>query len=186
MGRWRSRARPAASARSPSRSWRSSATKCTRSPESREETKYLKGIGAKEIVDRRALDLAKIRPLDKATWAGAVDNLGGDHARVAAVDVAHRRHRRRGRPCGRHEAQHDSRAVHPARRAPARRGQREYADAACARRSGTGLPSSGGRIRCTTRCARSTSTSCRRTSTRTSRAWSAAARSCGSEPDTHP
>ena len=43
-----------------------------------EEIKYLKSIGAKEIVDRRALDLAKIRPLDKATWAGAVDNLGGD------------------------------------------------------------------------------------------------------------
>lgn len=43
-----------------------------------EEAKYLKSIGAREIVDRRALDLAKIRPLDKATWAGAVDNLGGD------------------------------------------------------------------------------------------------------------
>ncbi len=43
-----------------------------------EEAKYLKGIGAKEIVDRRLIDLAKIRPLDKATWAGAVDNLGGD------------------------------------------------------------------------------------------------------------
>jgi acrylyl-CoA reductase (NADPH) len=43
-----------------------------------EETKYLKGIGAKEIVDRRSIDLAKIRPLDKATWAGAIDNLGGD------------------------------------------------------------------------------------------------------------
>jgi len=43
-----------------------------------EEAKYLKGIGAREIVDRRAIDVAKIRPLDKATWAGAVDNLGGD------------------------------------------------------------------------------------------------------------
>ena len=43
-----------------------------------EEAKYLKGIGAKEIVDRRAIDLANVRPLDKATWAGAVDNLGGD------------------------------------------------------------------------------------------------------------
>ena len=43
-----------------------------------EEAKYLKGIGAKEIVDRRALDLANVRPLDKSTWAGAVDNLGGD------------------------------------------------------------------------------------------------------------
>jgi putative YhdH/YhfP family quinone oxidoreductase len=27
---------------------------------------------------RSSLDLAKIKPLDKATWAGAVDNLGGD------------------------------------------------------------------------------------------------------------
>ena len=43
-----------------------------------EESKYLKSIGAREIVDRRGLDLAKVRPLDKATWAGAVDNLGGD------------------------------------------------------------------------------------------------------------
>jgi acrylyl-CoA reductase (NADPH) len=43
-----------------------------------EEAKYLKGIGAREIVDRRAIDVAKIRPLEKATWAGAVDNLGGD------------------------------------------------------------------------------------------------------------
>jgi putative YhdH/YhfP family quinone oxidoreductase len=43
-----------------------------------EEARYLKGIGAKEIVDRRGIDLAKIRPLDKSTWAGVVDNLGGD------------------------------------------------------------------------------------------------------------
>jgi NADPH:quinone reductase-like Zn-dependent oxidoreductase len=27
---------------------------------------------------RQSLDLAKIKPLDKATWAGAVDNLGGE------------------------------------------------------------------------------------------------------------
>jgi len=43
-----------------------------------EEEKYLKGIGAKVVVDRRTIDLGKIRPLDKSTWAGAVDNLGGD------------------------------------------------------------------------------------------------------------
>jgi putative YhdH/YhfP family quinone oxidoreductase len=42
------------------------------------ETDYLKGLGAKQVMLRSALDLAKIRPLDKATWAGAVDNLGGD------------------------------------------------------------------------------------------------------------
>jgi acrylyl-CoA reductase (NADPH) len=43
-----------------------------------EETGYLRGIGAKEVVQRQSIDLSKIRPLDKATWAGAIDNLGGD------------------------------------------------------------------------------------------------------------
>ena len=42
------------------------------------ETAYLKELGAKEVMLRSSLDLAKIRPLDKALWAGAVDNLGGD------------------------------------------------------------------------------------------------------------
>jgi putative YhdH/YhfP family quinone oxidoreductase len=43
-----------------------------------QEADYLKGLGAKEVMLRSSLDLAKIKPLDKATWAGAVDNLGGD------------------------------------------------------------------------------------------------------------
>ncbi|HEV8096815.1 MAG TPA: oxidoreductase [Burkholderiales bacterium] len=42
------------------------------------ETEYLAMLGAKEVKLRSTLDLAKIRPLDKALWAGAVDNLGGD------------------------------------------------------------------------------------------------------------
>jgi putative YhdH/YhfP family quinone oxidoreductase len=42
------------------------------------EADYLKGIGAKEVMLRSSLDLAKIKPLDKTTWAGAVDNLGGE------------------------------------------------------------------------------------------------------------
>ena len=42
------------------------------------ESDWLKKLGAKEILLRGSLDLAKIRPLGKATWAGAVDNLGGD------------------------------------------------------------------------------------------------------------
>ena len=42
------------------------------------ETDYLKGLGAKEVMLRTGLDLAKIKPLDKAMWAGAVDNLGGE------------------------------------------------------------------------------------------------------------
>lgn len=42
------------------------------------EADYLRSIGAKEVKLRGEMDLAKIRPLDKATWAGAVDNLGGE------------------------------------------------------------------------------------------------------------
>lgn len=43
-----------------------------------EEAAYLRGIGAREVMLRSALDLTQIRPLEKATFAGAVDNLGGD------------------------------------------------------------------------------------------------------------
>jgi putative YhdH/YhfP family quinone oxidoreductase len=42
------------------------------------ETDYLKRLGASEVMLRQSLDLAKIKPLGKETWAGAVDNLGGD------------------------------------------------------------------------------------------------------------
>ena len=42
------------------------------------ESDYLKGLGAAEVMLRSSLDLTKIRPLDRALWAGAVDNLGGD------------------------------------------------------------------------------------------------------------
>jgi acrylyl-CoA reductase (NADPH) len=42
------------------------------------EAAYLKGLGAKEVMPRKSLELSKIKPLDKATWAGAVDNLGGE------------------------------------------------------------------------------------------------------------
>jgi putative YhdH/YhfP family quinone oxidoreductase len=41
------------------------------------ESEWLKKLGAKEILLRQSLDLDKIKPLDKATWAGAIDNLGG-------------------------------------------------------------------------------------------------------------
>jgi len=41
------------------------------------ESDWLKRLGAKEILQRQDLSLDKIKPLDKATWAGAVDNLGG-------------------------------------------------------------------------------------------------------------
>jgi acrylyl-CoA reductase (NADPH) len=42
-----------------------------------EET-YLKSLGASGILLRDELDLGK-RPMEKALWAGAIDNLGGDY-----------------------------------------------------------------------------------------------------------
>jgi len=42
-----------------------------------EETNYLKGLGAKEVQLRQSIDIASTKPLEKATWAGAIDNLGG-------------------------------------------------------------------------------------------------------------
>ena len=41
------------------------------------EHAYLKELGASEILDRKKIDLGS-RPLEKAVWAGAVDNVGGD------------------------------------------------------------------------------------------------------------
>jgi putative YhdH/YhfP family quinone oxidoreductase len=42
------------------------------------EADYLRMLGAKDVMSRKGLDLSKIKPLDRATWAGAVDNLGGE------------------------------------------------------------------------------------------------------------
>ena len=43
-----------------------------------EQSDYLKNLGAAEVLDTASLDLGKIRPLGRETWAGVVDNLGGD------------------------------------------------------------------------------------------------------------
>jgi len=42
------------------------------------EEAYLKKIGAQSVLLRDQLDLGK-RPMEKALWAGAIDNLGGDY-----------------------------------------------------------------------------------------------------------
>ena len=39
---------------------------------------YLKEIGARRILPREQVDFGK-RPMEKAQWAGAIDNLGGDY-----------------------------------------------------------------------------------------------------------
>jgi len=42
------------------------------------EEAYLRAIGAQHILLRDEIDLGK-RPMEKAQWAGAIDNLGGDY-----------------------------------------------------------------------------------------------------------
>ena len=42
------------------------------------ENDYLMALGAKEVKQRAEIDLSKTKPLDRAQWAGAVDNLGGE------------------------------------------------------------------------------------------------------------
>lgn len=42
-----------------------------------EQSDYLKSIGAREILLRDEVDYGK-RPMEKAQWGGAIDNLGGD------------------------------------------------------------------------------------------------------------
>ena len=148
-----------------------------------EEARYLRGARARRrcCSGRRSIS-RKIRPLDKSTWAGAIDNLGGDMLAWLLVDVEDRRDGERGRSRRRHVAQYDGRAVHPARRLPARRRQRQLPDGDCGRRSGTSSPSSGGPTVSTTRFARSTSTIFRRISTPISRGWSGAGPWCVSRP----
>lgn len=43
-----------------------------------EQADYLKSIGATQVLVRDDIDLGK-RPLEKVQWAGAIDNLGGEH-----------------------------------------------------------------------------------------------------------
>jgi acrylyl-CoA reductase (NADPH) len=42
------------------------------------EEDYLRGIGARQVLLRDEIDLGK-RPMEKALWGGAIDNLGGDY-----------------------------------------------------------------------------------------------------------
>jgi acrylyl-CoA reductase (NADPH) len=43
-----------------------------------DEEDYLMDIGARRVLPRDGLDFGK-RPMEKAQWAGAIDNLGGDY-----------------------------------------------------------------------------------------------------------
>ncbi|HEY1394427.1 MAG TPA: oxidoreductase [Methylibium sp.] len=41
------------------------------------ESDFLRGLGAAEIRLRSHIDFDKVRPMEAATWAGAIDNVGG-------------------------------------------------------------------------------------------------------------
>jgi NADPH2:quinone reductase len=43
-----------------------------------DQADYLKDIGASRVLLREKIDFGK-RPMEKASWAGAIDNLGGDY-----------------------------------------------------------------------------------------------------------
>lgn len=42
-----------------------------------DQSDYLKRLGASDVLLSSAIDLTKIKPLERATWSGAVDNVGG-------------------------------------------------------------------------------------------------------------
>jgi NADPH2:quinone reductase len=51
-------------------------------------TDFLRGLGATEVLSRRTLQMGT-RPLEKATWAGAVDPVGGDILAWLTRTMAH-------------------------------------------------------------------------------------------------
>jgi len=89
-------------ARSRSTSFRASAIGWWALTGKENEADYLEGLGAKEVMSRKSLDLSKIKPLDKATWAGAVDNLGGEVLAWMASTMMPGGNHRFDRPCGEH------------------------------------------------------------------------------------
>jgi hypothetical protein len=114
------------------------------------ETGYLKGLGAAEVMLRQSLDLAKIKPLGKETWAGAVDNLGGDVLAWMASTMKVGGDAGLDRPGCQPCPQHHGHALHPARREPARDRLGELSDgaargrlAAPGDRHATGAPRTG-------------------------------------------
>ena len=68
-------ARPAASARSPSRVLAKLGYQVTASTGRPQESDYLKSLGAAEIIERQEL-AGQPRPLAKERWAGGIDTVG--------------------------------------------------------------------------------------------------------------
>ena len=89
----------------------------------RDQNEYLHALGATDILYRDEVEMGT-RPLEKALWAGAVDNVGGDQLAWLTRHHAARRQHRVHRPRGRVQARNHGHAVHPARGEPARHQQR--------------------------------------------------------------
>ena len=136
----------------------------------KEAERYLREIGAARVLLRQDIDLGS-KPMEKALWAGAVDNLGGplltwltrtvdQWGNIASIGLA-----------AGHELDDHRDAVHPAWREPARHQLRADAARPAGSRSGSASQRTCAR-RSSTASARkwSASTSCPRSSTTTSRA----------------
>ena len=80
---------------------------------------WLRGLGAGQILGRNDLPGGS-RPLERAVWGGAVDNVGGDMLAQITRTVTRLGQHRQHRPGGRTRAAHHGHALHPARGQPAR------------------------------------------------------------------
>ena len=91
----RSRARPAASAPSRSRSWRRAATTSSRSPAKKEARAICKDLGAKEVLLRQSIDSRSITPARQGDVGGRDRQPRRRHARRGCSStIEDRRHRR--------------------------------------------------------------------------------------------
>ncbi len=94
---------PAASAASPPPSWRGWATRSWPSPARTISTTTCADWARARCARGTRIDLGT-RPLEKATWAGAVDAVGGDSAGLAAAYGTGERRRREHGAHGRHRS----------------------------------------------------------------------------------
>ena len=130
---------PAASAASPSPRWRGLATRSPRSPARTTSTTICERSARREVLSRHDARIGT-RPLEKATWAGAVDAVGGDLLAWLTRTTNHWGGVASTGLTGGIDLQHHGDAVHPARRQPARHRLGDVPDGHPPSRSGAGWP----------------------------------------------
>ena len=104
-----------------------------------QESDYLKGLGAAEIIDRNELSGAA-KPLAKERWAAGIDAVGSTTLANLLSMTKYRRRDRRLRACRRHGPADLRRALHPARRVAPRHRFGDGAESRCGSRPGAASP----------------------------------------------